>query len=186
MYLGRMTWRAQSPQQTQQALLLLDVLAQEPKARRTWASTDSLLGKLFGERDDLTIVDYERTVSTILQRNAPGRHLPTYIEHAGKSSFIRALSDSLLKMAAPRIRTGTPSSPTRPSPDPTEIGLRIFGQRYTRPIRLLQTAMDRGAWPPSGLQIAATLLGSPEVDSPPDIDRFASLSDGWIYASRSL
>jgi len=203
LYYGRMMFRAQSLEQTQQALLLLDVLSKDSLARREWARTDSLLSELFGTRDDLTILDYERIVRVVQHSRTGDRRAPTYAELARDRPFVRTFSESLLQTNAPRIRTATPTSPTGKRSATAEVGLRVFGQRYTRPIHMLQILMDEGVWPPSGLQVASALLGSPGarqilaekgagmpafpgIDRPPGSEPYGSLSEGWIHASQAL
>ena len=193
MYLGRMSWHPQVPDQTRQALLLLDLLQRDTQARRLWSRADSLLTLMFGPRDDISIPEYERIATSIAKRRGLARG--NYLAGVADPSFVAAFSESLRKCHS-RIRTATPVRPTGRAGRDEGVGLRLFGQRYTRPIHVLQTLMDDSVWPVSGVQVSRTLLHadvgtgktSPTMRAVPSDppDPYVSLAEGWIHVTRPL
>ena len=198
-FYGRMMFRIESAEETRRALLILDVLARNPELRQEWEDIDQLLGLLFGERDDLAFPDYELAASKVAGGNSAG----DYRRLAGDPSAVAALTAELRTRAAPRINTAYIPWPKSTQWRTLTAGLRIFGQRYTRPIVLFQSGLDANEWPPSGLQVVADLLGSrrasaifregapagrkPRAAAPaPAADPYASLADGFLHVASTL
>jgi hypothetical protein len=201
LYLGRSMFRLEDGDQARQALLILDLFERDPSARGQWGRIDSLLGQLFGERDDLAIPDYETQASAVVAAH----ELP-----AGPDRFRRLLNDPALSeefvariraLPGPRINTAYLGPDQSAEWRAHTRGLRIFGQRYTPPINVLQQSLDAGMWPVTGLSVAARLLGSSHAaailteagDDPapgptpaPAGDPYASLSDAYLHCMRSL
>ncbi len=191
LYLGRMMFRVESPDETRQALLLSELLQNDPALAARWERLDDLLGLFFGERDDLAFPDYERIAR----------------EESGAFDRIRA---KLSLLAAPRVNSAF-VQPTQFADDwrRETKGLRLLGQRHTRAAQLFQEYMESKnpadpewfAWPPSGLFIAERLLGSAEAAAileesgraapwvatpPPPAEPLGSIADGLFYASEPL
>lgn len=196
LYLGRMMFQLQSNDETLRAILIAAAMEEEPELRSEWARIDSLTGEWFGERDDLALPDYEDAARHVTGSASP----KNLVELAADDVARAALVAELRKRPKPRINTlGMESSESRRNAS----GLRIFGQRYSRPSEVLQQRLEGGHWPLSGLSVAAELLDSrsageilrdsgladtTEIHIVPAraADRFASLMDGYLESARSL
>ena len=193
MYLGRMAFSLKSPDGASQTLLLLDVLRQDPEAYRMWARTDSLLTSLYGDHDDPTFLEASTVAGEVLQKGRPG----TFSEIAMDSLKLQAYSQELLRRAKPRIL----DTDERRGSAGNAQGLRVLGQRFTRPAYVLRKVIRDGAWPPSGLDVASRLLASPKAreilrdrgrafsqaaDSVELRPAGNSLVERWIDAGRAL
>ncbi|MBI3847223.1 MAG: DUF3160 domain-containing protein [Planctomycetes bacterium] len=196
LYLGRMMFQLASNDETRRAILMVAAIDEKPELRSEWTAIDALVGQLFGERDDLALPDYEEAARQVVRGASP----KDFERIASDDTLRLALVAALRKRPAPRIDTlGMETSGGRQR----SAGLRVFGQRYSRPIDLFQQYLEHGRWPPSGLHVAAELFGSkrardilrgsgfaegssvfvvPALASDP----FASLMDGTIECARTL
>jgi HEAT repeat protein len=193
-FYGRTMFRIDSTDETRRALLILEILARNPVLRREWEEIDRLLSLLFGERDDLAFPDYELAAGEF----AGGRATVDYRRQAADTLALAELTTHLRSRPAPRINTAYLPWPESIDWRNRTTGLRIFGQRYTRPISLLQSRLDAGEWPLSGLLVAADLLGSGRASSilgekavpssvpPPPADPYSSLGEGFIHVAGTL
>jgi hypothetical protein len=185
-YLGRMQFRLESDEDTDRACLLVDLLRTHPELRGEWEMLDRVMGQLFGERDDLTFEEYEEAMYAAGSRTV-GRELITRLE----------------QYLSPRINTAYIPWPESTRWKKKTRGLRIFGQRYTRPVHLMQQTIDQDIWPPTALHVVAGLLGlerartilSEQVGAIaleqlklplPAEDPLRSLSDGALHCLRPL
>jgi hypothetical protein len=185
-YLGRMQFRLESDEDTHRARLLVELLRSQPELRGEWEELEGILHLLFGERDDLTFREYDRVLAQL-----------------GPDGDLAELRQLLGEYPVPRINTAYIPWPESKRWKEKTRGLRIFGQRYTRPEDLLQQVLDMEIWPPSGLHIVAGLLGSrraaellteegvaPQLEvlklPGPAADPLRSLSDGMLHCLRPL
>jgi hypothetical protein len=201
LYLGRAMFRLEEDDQARQALLILDLFERDPSARDQWGRVDSLLGQLFGERDDLAIPDYEKAASAVLAAHespvGQDRFRPLLKDPALFEEFMTRIR----ALPGPRINTAYLNLDQSTRWKTYTRGLRIFGQRYTRPIDILQRSLDEGVWPVTGLSVTARLLGSsqaaailsgtgdnrgPAWNPPPTGDPYASLSEAYLHCMRTL
>ncbi len=162
LYYGRMMLRVESVEETKQALLLGDLLESNPALRKSWGDFDSILALFFGERDDLAFPDYEQAVREMLR--APAEKPSEPLRIARDDRLLAAFRKQLASQRPPRINTAYLHWTVQPNWRELTAGLRVFGQRYSRPAHLLQSfleALPGGVeWDPSGLSIAAHLFGS--------------------------
>ena len=185
-YLGRMFFRLDSPDETLRAIALTELIGSRPELMAQWRRIDELLGMLFGEPDDLCFDDYSQALAARSPRQ-------------GLNGLIQVLA----RQPSPRINTAFLRWPQSMQWKSRTRGLRIFGQRYTRDIDLVQQLLDAEVWPPSGLHVAAGLLGSDrarellpaetgdavlealEIPSRAQ-DPLQSFADGWLHCHRPL
>src|SRR6185436_9252899 len=109
---------------------------------REWKTLESLIRAIFGERDD---IDFDAFGA---------------VARDGDAAQTSALQENLQKLPPPRINTAYVPYPDSLVWKSKTQGLRVFGQRYTRPAQRLQQILESGRPLPSGLDIAADLLGS--------------------------
>ena len=193
-WLGRAIFQVKSREATRRALLLLDILEREPRLREEWEELDRLLGQFFGPRDDLAFPDYWNAAGEVTKLE-DGIPAPSILESRTLFENFRA---QLRKFPAPRINTAFIRWPQSQEWKTRTLGLRIFGQRYTRDEHVLQQLLDHYYWPLSGLYVAAELLGSDRAKEilklqgfrpvPGDLtvpapleDRLGGLGEGYLY-----
>jgi hypothetical protein len=182
VWYGRAIFRVESEEDTRRVLLLLDILQQHPSLRAEWLRIDSVLGCLFGPRDDLAFPDYEEAARSI-SPPLPTPAKRSWLDEAGQLSLLPALRDELERKPPPRINTRHLDEPAGSTWKRRATGMRVFGQRFTRPARLFQEDLDRGVWPVTSLRIAADLLGSREAAAV--LDGQAGAPPGSASSSRS-
>jgi hypothetical protein len=160
LYLGRMRYRLSEEEESRQAFLLADAIGQDKVLMQEWTDLDATLGAFFGPHDDLTPPDYLAASAAV---GAPavvggGPDLRALVRNP---EMLAAAVDELRRRPAPQVNSAFVGSVEAAQTwKVREAGMRVFGQRYTRPIHLLQEAVDAGNWPPSGLLVAAELIGS--------------------------
>jgi len=155
-WLGRGIFAAESRDATRRALMVLLAFAENPSLKRTWVELDEVLTLLAGASDDLDILDYMRIAETVSGR----RGLAAVESVLSSSPKFGRFREDLRAAAAPRVNTRYLSMAEQPAWRTRTKGLRILGQRYARDAELFQNLMDGDTWPPSGLHVAAELLGS--------------------------
>ncbi|MFH1842239.1 MAG: DUF3160 domain-containing protein [bacterium] len=198
MWLGRSMLPVESPEATTRALLLLDLLEQDRELATRWENLDRLLGLFFGERDDLAFPDY----LAVAHRVAGEKTGPVARGILMSDSLGDEFRLGLAHFPPSRINSAyVPWSESMAWQERTR-GLRLLGQRYTRDAHLFQSLLEAEIWPPSGLHVAAELLGSeqartvlandhwPQDDPlpslPPSTDPVSTLSEGHLHCFSSL
>lgn len=193
-WLGRGIFAVQSIEQVKQILLLLDVLEQEPQLQCEWEDLNGLLGQFFGEPDDL---DFSACFEAVRRMDLPECADTIRIVMRDRSLY-DAFSEGLSTFPLPRINTAYLPWPRSMEWKSRTLGLRVFGQRYTRDEDIFQQILDRNDWPPSGLFVAGLLLNSrraiellyqSDETSPvegltvpfPPLDRFYGLNEAYLY-----
>lgn len=125
MYLGRITFRQKSQDETKSAVLLTQALESSQDLKDKWDKIYEPTNFFVGAADDLTYQDYAKAISSVWGANYSLSDLPNSEKF---NSFLSAAGN----LAAPKINS-MPIADARFQPDRTaEIkGLRFMGQRYT-------------------------------------------------------
>ncbi|MFQ5653912.1 MAG: DUF3160 domain-containing protein [Planctomycetota bacterium] len=203
VYYGRMMLRIESREESRQALLLAALFARRPGFLDEWKEIDGLLGQLFGERDDLCLPDYRDAADEVTASLRGKSAADRLISIAQRERLFDRFVEKLEERAAPRINTACLPWPESMRWKTKTRGLRIFGQRYARPIHVFQQYTEHAEWPPSGLHVAAELLGSRRAREileeaaipngpglytvpPPAPDPLGNLSDGFLHCAQAL
>jgi hypothetical protein len=175
VWLGRAVFPAKDEFASRRALLIVAALAADPALAQALQSLESVYDVLGGERDDPSAADYLR-----LAGGDPEGVL-------ADADRFAAFCLSVSALPAPRIHTGVDADRVG------ALGLRLLGQRRSADGELFQSVIEGGMWPPSGLHVAARLLGSPAAAErlavAPAVDAAApgpGLVDGMLHCYRPL
>ncbi|TPW17884.1 MAG: hypothetical protein FD129_195, partial [bacterium] len=136
-FYGRMSFRLDSDAATKRAILILSVMEAEPDLHRQWKEIDRILKGLFGEPDDFTLDDYRASAHRVALARYGSVTSATVMRLAGDPEALQATREDLNSRPHPRIATDVMDGSRGRQP-----GLRILGQRYTRPIEFLQRELD--------------------------------------------
>jgi len=139
-WLGRGTWRFMDPDQTRQALLLVETLQHHPDLLRRWAELDTLLTRWVGSADDITpgqLIDAMPDLAAAL---------------ADPEAFDRA-RERLASLPLPRVNSFALAWHAAEAQ-----GLRLLGQRGTPAAEAIQSVLDEGVWPPSVVTVLQQTL----------------------------
>jgi hypothetical protein len=213
MWLGRMTFRLKSPDETRSAILLTQALqtakSDNESAAGLWASIYEPTNFFVGGSDDLTYLDYAPAIAQVFGPNA-GPQATT------DDAKIAAFQELGKEFAAPRIN----SMFVYIDEDKEQVtkGMRVMGQRFTLDAYVFGQliwrevgTIDNPRWLPKGLDVPAA-FGSEEayniletmgdtqyarypdqmtklrtqINSLPDSQWTENLYWSWLYSFRPL
>lgn len=126
MWLGRITFFTESPEDTQTGLLVLRALLQDEAAHAAYERMSSLLDFLVGPVDDLSPADY-----TPLAREIYGDDLT--LDAIASEGNLQAFLDEAQQLPLPRVNSipiGEGALTPEQLAEQTR-GFRLFGQRFT-------------------------------------------------------
>jgi hypothetical protein len=153
-WLGRGEFAVDSAEELRAALTLVAATRLDPHVAHDISALERLLEQFYGPTEDLTLAQLDAAVASLPGTNRDPLHV------ASDDRRLRELQSRLETGPRPRITTRTPAPESATDAAPHGFVLRVFGQRYTRAIDLLQQEMSTGTWPPHGVDLAASLLGS--------------------------
>jgi hypothetical protein len=188
--LGRRSLRIDSEADIRNLIEIVAMFAERDSLNRRWNEMDALLGSLFGPADDLTLAECTAAARSVA-RNAYGSDSPAAIRRIARDGDRVKLLVAQLA-TRPRARIAADPSMTSNGRDP---GLRLLGQRYTRPIAYLQEAIERdGGWPPDPVDVVRAIRAEVSTDEdfrgspldPAPSDPLSSLSEGFIACARDI
>ncbi|MFA6322260.1 MAG: DUF3160 domain-containing protein [Candidatus Buchananbacteria bacterium] len=137
MFLGRMTFRLKSDDETKSAILLTQALESNQATKDSWEKIYEPTSFFVGIADDLTYQDYAKEIAKVYGQNYTLSDLPNEDK---LQSFVTAAAN----LAGPKINS-MPIFDARFQPDRSaEIkGLRFMGQRYTLDADIFQRLVYR-------------------------------------------
>ncbi len=155
-WMGRACWPADSVSETRRALLLLLAQESSPHLEDSWRKLDQILTFVAGEREDPSFPEYSEIMNVVVADSGVDGPLALVRSSDTMESFMIQVA----ALPRPEINTHFIDTPGREIWQERFHGFRILGQRSTRDGRLLQSLIDEGHWPPSGVDVIAGLLGS--------------------------
>ena len=158
MWLGRITFRARSEQDTLSGLMVLRALVNSPDGYQDWQNVADVLTFLVGPMDDYSATEYLPLVNDVYGADFA---LDALADPAKLSAFIAGVKE----LPGPRINSiPLPLGIQADEVDEFTRGFRLFGQRFTFDGYVMQQLIypevgtgDMARGLPLGLDVAAVL-----------------------------
>jgi hypothetical protein len=158
MWLGRVTFRARSDEDTLAGLLVMRALDYAPGAPQAWASVAETLDFMVGPMDDFNPSDYRPLAHQIYGIDMP---LDALSDDANLQAFLAEVA----QLPGPRVNSIVlPIGVEADEVDALTRGFRLFGQRFTLDGYIMQQLIypevgtqDMSRALPLGLDVAASL-----------------------------